>query len=252
MPNEHRLIFISHASADRLIAERLAARFEACDPRLKTFVSSRAGDIGTDSAWLPSAQTALQHSDAYVILLSPNSVLRPWVSFEAGAAWFSGRTCVPVRVGGLTPEEVPLPLSGQQLYDLASPDEARAIFSSLGLNLTAPEVFAGEVAASSSRAGLVGEGEPSWEGLQLAGVWYAWAGPLVALEDKNPIPGPPRLLEALHERGLAVRWASPDRLTQHYAKGRAQVFATDRTQWRRPIVNDGQLLLVARREDPQP
>src|ERR1022692_492326 len=95
------VIFISHSSADRALAESLARHFEASEPNVKTFVASRPGDIRADTEWLPSVQKGLRDADAYVVLLTVNSVLRPWVNFEVGAAWFSHRKCILVRAGGL-------------------------------------------------------------------------------------------------------------------------------------------------------
>jgi hypothetical protein len=193
-------------------------------------------------------QKALRQCHAYLILLSPNSVLRPRVSFETGAAWFSQKACVLVG-SGLTAGEVPLPLSGKQLYNLENVHEAGAVFAALGLTLTSPEEFLADIAAVS-KVELAGEEEPSWEGLELDGTFFAWAGPLLALDDKGSIQCPPTLLDALRGRCLAVRWGNCDQLTHHYGKGRSQVFATDKSHWRRAVANDKQLLLVARREDP--
>jgi hypothetical protein len=235
------MIFISHASADGLVAQRLARRLEASAQGVTTFVASRAGDIRAESEWLPSVQKALRESDAYLILLSPNSVLRPWVSFETGAAWFSNKTCLLVGVGALTPAEVPLPLSGRQIYSLSDPHEAEAIFASLDLTLTSPQEFVIEIADAVQRSELVGEDEPSWEGIELGGIFYAWAGPLMSLEDKASTPCPGGLLARLRDRGLAVRWANPNRLAEHFGKGRSQVYATDRKKWRRPVVKSNQV-----------
>lgn len=80
------LVFISHASADRRVAESLATMIESSGGGVRTFLSSRSGDIRADAEWLPAVQRALREADAYVILLTPNSVLRPWGNFETGAA----------------------------------------------------------------------------------------------------------------------------------------------------------------------
>jgi len=127
------LIFISHSSADRDLAELLGRHIEAGGPDVRTFVASRAGDIRADTEWLRSVEKALREAEAYVILLTANSVQRPWVSFETGAAWFSHKTCILVRAGGLPPEEVPLPLSTKQLYALDEVEGARAVFCALSL-----------------------------------------------------------------------------------------------------------------------
>lgn len=72
------MIFISHASADRAVAESLAKHIEVCGPDIKTFVASRPGDIRGDAEWLPSVQKALREANAYIILLTQT------VSFDHG------------------------------------------------------------------------------------------------------------------------------------------------------------------------
>ena len=173
------MIFLSHASVDGALAESLARHIEECGPGVKTFCASRAGDIPADAEWLPSVQKALRDADAYVILLTVNSVDRPWVSFETGAAWFSGKKYILVKVGGLTRAEIPLPLSAKQVYALDAVDDARAVFRDLGLKSQAIEELVAEVVSLLPQMQLAGEGEPAWEGLEFQGTFYAWAGRLL-------------------------------------------------------------------------
>ena len=37
----------------------------------------------------------------FVVLLTPRSIVRPWVWYESGVAWLSGRRTLPVVAGGL-------------------------------------------------------------------------------------------------------------------------------------------------------
>ena len=76
-------IFILHAKANAPLAKALAEALESLGK--KTFLSSRAGDLRADEDWLSGIEDALQQSSAYIILLTPESTLRPWVNFEAGA-----------------------------------------------------------------------------------------------------------------------------------------------------------------------
>jgi hypothetical protein len=244
-----RLIFISHSSADHALAESLARHFEASEPDVKTFVASRPGDIRADTEWLPSVQKGLRDADAYVVLLTVNSVLRPWVSFEVGAAWFSNRTCVLVRAGGLPPGDIPLPLSAKQVYALDVADDTRAVFRALGLQTTAIDELVAEAGSFTRKMKLAGDAEPVWEGVEFQGTYYAWAGPLLAMEDKAGVPCPQQLTELLQDRGIRVSFGNPELLFDHFGRGRCQLFATDKKSWRRPVVRGRQLLLVRRPED---
>ena len=87
------------------------------------------------------------------------------------------------------------------------------------------------------------------EGLEFQGTFYAWAGPLLNLEDRKDVDYSPELLEQLKLRGLRVSLGNPESLSDHFGKGRCQVFATDKKTWRRPVVHGRQLLLVRRLED---
>ena len=97
-------IFISHAVANRNIARSLADTLEAARENVTTFLASRPG-IRADEDWLEGIERALQEADTYIILLTPESVLRPWVNFEAGAAWFFQRQLVFIRIQALSTDQ---------------------------------------------------------------------------------------------------------------------------------------------------
>lgn len=245
-----RVIFISHASADSALAKSLAKHIEAAGLDVKTYVASRPGDIRADTEWLASVQKGIRDADAYVILLTVNSVLRPWVNFETGAAWFSEKTCVLVKAGGLPPEDIPLPLSAKQVYALNRTNHVEAVFRALGLQAASVGDLVSPAVSFETEMKLAGHTEPVWEGLELEGTFYAWAGPLLDLEDKPGVPHPPQLLKLLEGRGMRVSFASPERLSHHCGRGRCQVFVTDKTKWRRPVLwGRRQLLLVRRPEN---
>src|SRR5262245_33572170 len=109
-------IFISHAVANSRLASALADSLERSKVGVTTFLSSRPGDIEADHEWIRDVEEALRAADAVVIVLTPESVLRPWVNFEAGAAWFANRKLVLVRIQALQPHEIPSPLSSRQIY----------------------------------------------------------------------------------------------------------------------------------------
>jgi hypothetical protein len=53
-------------------------------------------------------------------MLSKRSVARPWVNFEAGAAWLEDKTLIPVCHGSLSKNVLPHPYSGIQALNLES------------------------------------------------------------------------------------------------------------------------------------
>jgi hypothetical protein len=239
-------IFISHAVANRAIARSLADKLEQARENVTTFLASRPGDIRADEDWLRGIERALQEADAYIILLTPESVLRPWVNFEAGAAWFFRRQLVFIRIRTLSIDDIPLPINSRQVYAIDDKEQLLAVFKALGLPLADPEGAVAQMAGQAAAAVITGEDEPAWEGVQIDNIFYAWAGPLLALEDRDPIPPPSGLLKEIERRGLKPRWANKNRITHHIERGLAEVFATDRRTWRRPVRDQNRPLMVGK------
>jgi TIR domain len=231
-----RKIFLSHAAADKPLAVCLASEIQQRDSTVSVFVASRPGDIRADQEWPSAIQAELRHADAYLVLLTPNSTDRPWVWFEAGAAWMSEKQLLLVLACGMQREQVPTPLSLWQLLDLEVATEAAAVFSALGISNSPTEPFSEEMrrlGATSSEAALLQQG---WRGVMVGGAFYAWDGPLLLqLEDRNPIPEPPGLISALQSQGMKPGWTRPDSLARIQREGAFQVFQTDRRTYRRAI-----------------
>lgn len=93
-------------------------------------------------------------------------------------------------------------------------------------------------------AKLATNAEISWDGIEVQGTYYAWAGPLLAMEDKAAIPYSPQLITALQGRDIPVSFGNPELLSDHLGRGRSQVFVTDKKNWRRPVTRGRQFLLV--------
>ncbi len=237
-------IFISHATANSHIARSLAEALEKAREDVTTFVASRSGDIRADEDWLKGIERALQEADAYIVILTPESILRPWVNFESGAAWFFHGQLIFVRIQALSTDEIPLPIASRQVYALDDEQQLHAIFKALGLPLVNPEEWIARFTRDEFEDVLMGTEEVAWEGIQLQGMFYAWAGPLLDLQDLDSVPAPAGLLNEIQRRGLRPRWATLDRVTHHVERGLAQVFATDRTTWRRPVMDNNRPLMV--------
>ena len=74
-------------------------------------------------------------------LLSPQSVSRPWINFEAGAAWMAKAKVIPVCFGGLSIASLPKPYSSLQAVDLETYEGSFYLVSSIAshLKLAPPE-----------------------------------------------------------------------------------------------------------------
>ena len=107
--------FISHITEEAGVAAKLKAAL-ARDflQMLDVFVSSDGESISAGDDWLKSIDNALQQSALMLILCSPSSIRRPWINFEAGAAWMRRIPLIPLCHAGLTPGDLPAPLSFRQ------------------------------------------------------------------------------------------------------------------------------------------
>jgi hypothetical protein len=77
------LVFVSHGTVDRWIAKTICEKIETIGAA--TFRDDRDIDGGDD---IPARiRRQIIRSNEVVVLLTPESVDRPWVLFEVGAAW---------------------------------------------------------------------------------------------------------------------------------------------------------------------
>lgn len=93
------MIFISHDSRDAEIAEAFSKLLSSVSAGvLKSFRSSdKKGNQGIEYGveWYPAIMKKLEAASDVVCLLTPNSVNRPWILFEAGVA--KGKLDTPVH-----------------------------------------------------------------------------------------------------------------------------------------------------------
>jgi hypothetical protein len=122
--------FISHVSEEAEVAAHLkAALGQDFLGLLDVFVSSDAQSIAAGEEWLLSIERALNESAILIVLCSPVSIGRPWINFEAGAAWMRKIPLVPVCHAGLTAGDLPMPLSLRQGVLLEQPEGVRRLYA---------------------------------------------------------------------------------------------------------------------------
>jgi len=141
-----------------------------------------------------------------------------------------------------------LPINSRQVYAIDDKEQLIAVFKALGLPLAEPELAVAKFVDQATTAVVTGKDEAAWEDIQVGDVFCAWAGSLLALEDRDPVPPPAGLLKEIERRGLNPRWANKNRMSHHIERGLAQVFATDRKTWRRPIIDQDHPLMVGKGE----
>src|SRR5713226_8058967 len=77
----------------------------------------------------------LKAARVVVLMLSPESVKRPWVNFEAGAATIRDVIIIPVCFGGMTKGALPKPYSNYQAVDLMNKDDQYYLVNSVAHHL---------------------------------------------------------------------------------------------------------------------
>ena len=136
-------IFISFIHEEEQTAEALQ-RFvnEMFSGQAKVFLSSDKFQIYAGDLWLDRIFEELSTAKVVLLLLSEKSVTRPWVNFEAGAGWLTGKKIIPLCVKELTKENLPKPYSSLQSIDLRYTDEQIYLIRSIAhhLDVEEPEI----------------------------------------------------------------------------------------------------------------
>jgi hypothetical protein len=127
-------VFISHASQDYALAEAMRKLLSKAVPSLQEsiFVSSDSKSIRKHEKWDPAITQAHQQSGVVIALMTPASVFRPWVIYEAGGANFQSRKPLfVVRANGLGTDSLPGPLTQWQSTDLSHAEDVKILCQSI-------------------------------------------------------------------------------------------------------------------------
>lgn len=130
------VVFISHIREETVVAQAFKEAIERGFLGLAdVFVSSDESSIPLGQNWLDRVTTGLRTARAMLIVCSPVSVARPWINFEAGAAWTRNIDAIPLCHSGLRPVDLPIPLSLLQGIEAADPDKIKGVFSTVAAKL---------------------------------------------------------------------------------------------------------------------
>jgi hypothetical protein len=113
-------VFISFIHEELLVAEAMQKFIQVyLKDHNGVFLSSDQWAVYAGELWFERIVDELKQAKVVVSLLSPVSVARPWVNFEAGAAWLKPDTyLIPACFGGLTKGNLPKPYSSLQALNL--------------------------------------------------------------------------------------------------------------------------------------
>jgi hypothetical protein len=105
-------IFISRIDEHKEIAEKLQKYLKQIFPEnVDVFVANDPDSISFSDDWFIKIKKGIKECNLMIILCAPDSVKRPWINFEAGAATILDKKIGPICFGGLNPGSLPSPLS---------------------------------------------------------------------------------------------------------------------------------------------
>jgi TIR domain len=114
-------LFVSFVHQDEKLASAVQGLLETeLNLREEVFLSSDKSQIYAGDLWLQKIKEALSAAELVILMLSQRSVARPWVNFEAGAAWLADKKVIPVCYGNLSKDALPHPYSAIQALNLQS------------------------------------------------------------------------------------------------------------------------------------
>jgi hypothetical protein len=135
-------IFISHAKDDSHCADEIRRWLTISLRGLITiFVSSDWESIRMGDDWYPKVTTAVRDCAVGLVLVTENSVPRPWVNFEIGGLMMLQKPTIPICAGSITPADLPSPLSGAQACDYRKAEDRLTLLKSVAQIVGLPDSF---------------------------------------------------------------------------------------------------------------
>ncbi len=129
-------IFISHIQEELQVAQVLKKWIEsAFADHCQVLTSTDPEGIPSAAQTMEENERALEETKALILLCSPDSIRKPWISFEAGCAWLRKILILPVCHSGVTAGQLPQPLANFPGFDLGQGDFGQELFMTLAKEL---------------------------------------------------------------------------------------------------------------------
>ncbi len=130
------VFFISHASEDKAQAQIYKNILEEgfkkdLNTAIEVFVSTAPSAIRIGREWFDTVVTKLDKSDALIVLVTPNSIDRPWVWFEVGYFWKKRRDNKKFRIYPMYQKGIQIPSPLNTLQGKIIGEEDQELFGQL-------------------------------------------------------------------------------------------------------------------------
>lgn len=130
-------VFISFVHEDKAIAEAVKRILEyELRPQVKVFMTTDQSQMLAGDDWLKRIKEELTRASIVMLMMSRRSIQKPWVNFEAGAAWIMGKRVIPVCFGNQSKASLPHPYSQWQAVQI--PDDERYLVNTVAGALGIP------------------------------------------------------------------------------------------------------------------
>jgi hypothetical protein len=231
---EKQGVFISHITEERataLLLKDLLQRVFSQD--LSIFVSSDYESIVGGEVWFTTIVNGLKSSSVIVVLLSPDSLERRWINFEAGVGVGANATVIPVLVHLLEKGEVGHPLTSLQIRSLQSLEDAHALLRDIGGKIgRIPKVVDCDPLVTFATQRMAGSG---WVGVDWQGSFLAVEGPVLKLRKIDDQAYVETISDALKKGGFTPHLANRNYIGPSLAAGNKIVYLTDKKTYRAQI-----------------
>lgn len=151
-------VFISHIGTEAPVALRFKELIrQSFGGDLRVFVSSDYESIQSGEEWYRKILDSVQAAKVVIVLISPESVDRPWINFEAGIGVGSNCKVFPVAIRGFRLNDLRPPLQALHARNIHDPNSVEAILRDVGyaVGRTANEIdtesFARDIQRIESR-----------------------------------------------------------------------------------------------------
>jgi hypothetical protein len=142
MPTAASHVFVSHIHEEAALGSAVKKLIEDVFERdgVQAFLSSDLRDLPAGRKWLEEIGGQLGQCRVVVSLLSPASLVRPWVNIELGAGWIKGLRVIPLSHSGLLVSVLPRPFGDFNGVGLDQNDAAQRLLGGIadGLGLSPP------------------------------------------------------------------------------------------------------------------
>jgi len=105
-------VFISYINENINIANKFKALIVDNFPKnVEVFIAGDPDNIPFSKDWFEGIKAGIKNCDLMIILCTPESVKRPWINFEAGAATLLEKNVGPICFAGQKVGQLPSPLN---------------------------------------------------------------------------------------------------------------------------------------------